>query len=79
MRHLQGDRRPRPVLHGRHEWAGGARGFNLDGSEIWVSDWAPDGAVVVLDSATLAEIRRFRGLPTPTGKVNVCNTAHDIY
>jgi len=53
--------------------------FNIDGSEVWVSDWDPDGAVIVLDSTTLTEIRRFTGLPTPTGKFNVYNTAHDIY
>jgi len=53
--------------------------FNQDGSEVMVSDWAPDGAVIVLDSTTLTEIRRFTGLPTPTGKFNVFNTAHDIY
>jgi len=53
--------------------------FNMDGSEVWVSDWDPDGAVIVLDSTTLTEIRRFTGLPTPTGKFNVFNTAHDIY
>jgi len=53
--------------------------FTMDGSEVWVSDWAADGAVIVLDSTTLTEIRRFTGLPTPTGKFNVYNTAHDIY
>jgi nitrite reductase (NO-forming)/hydroxylamine reductase len=53
--------------------------FNMDGSEVMVSDWDPDGAVIVLDSQTLTEIRRFTGLPTPTGKFNVFNTAHDIY
>jgi len=53
--------------------------FNMDGSEVWVSDWAADGAVIVLDSTTLTEIGRFTGLPTPTGKFNVFNTAHDIY
>jgi nitrite reductase (NO-forming)/hydroxylamine reductase len=53
--------------------------FNMDGSEVWVSDWDPNGAVIVLDSTTLEEIRRFTGLPTPTGKFNVFNTAHDIY
>lgn len=53
--------------------------FNMDGSEVWVSDWDADGAVIVLDSTTLEEIRRFDGLPTPTGKFNVHNTAHDIY
>jgi nitrite reductase (NO-forming)/hydroxylamine reductase len=53
--------------------------FNMDGSEVWVSDWDPNGAVIVLDSTTLTEIRRFTGLTTPTGKFNVYNTAHDIY
>jgi nitrite reductase (NO-forming)/hydroxylamine reductase len=53
--------------------------FNMDGSEVMVSDWDPDGAVIVLDSTTLTEIRRTSGLPTPTGKFNVYNTAHDIY
>lgn len=53
--------------------------FNMDGSEVMVSDWDPDGAVIVLDSTTLTEVRRFTGLPTPTGKFNVYNTAHDIY
>jgi len=53
--------------------------FNMDGTEVWVSDWAANGAVIVLDSTTLEEIRRFEGLPTPTGKFNVYNTAHDIY
>lgn len=53
--------------------------FNMNGSEVWVSDWATDGAVIVLDSTTLTEIRRFTGLPTPTGKFNVYNTPNDIY
>jgi nitrite reductase (NO-forming)/hydroxylamine reductase len=53
--------------------------FNMDGSEVMVSDWDPNGAVIVLDSTTLTEIRRFVNLTTPTGKFNVYNTAHDIY
>ncbi|NOQ65183.1 MAG: c-type cytochrome [Methyloprofundus sp.] len=53
--------------------------FNQSGSEVWVSDWASDGMVVVLDSTTLLEVRRFVNLTTPTGKFNVYNTAHDIY
>jgi nitrite reductase (NO-forming)/hydroxylamine reductase len=53
--------------------------FNKDGTEVWVSDWDPDGAVIVLDSTTLTEIRRFVNLQTPTGKFNVYNTAYDIY
>lgn len=53
--------------------------FSNDGSEVWVSDWAPDGAVIVLDSTTLQEVRRIPGLTTPTGKFNVFNTANDIY
>ena len=53
--------------------------FNMDGSELWVSDWASNGQVIVLDSTTLTEVRRFVNLQTPTGKFNVYNTAHDIY
>lgn len=53
--------------------------FNMDGSEVWVSDWDTDGAVIVLDSTTLTEVRRFVGLTTPTGKFNVYNTANDHY
>lgn len=53
--------------------------FNRAGTEVWVSDWAVDGGLVILDSVTLGEIDRIYGLPTPTGKFNVYNTAHDIY
>jgi nitrite reductase (NO-forming)/hydroxylamine reductase len=53
--------------------------YNKDGSEVWVSDWAPDGSVIILDGSTLEEIKRVPGLVTPTGKFNVYNTAHDIY
>lgn len=53
--------------------------FNQDGSEVWVSDWASDGAAVVLDGETLIETDRRTGLQTPTGKFNVHNTAHDVY
>ena len=53
--------------------------FNRDGSQVWVSDWATDGAVIVLDGTTLEEINRLEGLQTPTGKFNVFNTAHDVY
>jgi len=53
--------------------------FNRDGTEVWVSDWATDGGLVILDSVTLQEIARIPGLQTPTGKFNVYNTAHDIY
>lgn len=53
--------------------------FNQDGSQVWVSDWATDGAVVILDGVTLEEIERVDGLVTPTGKFNVYNTAHEVY
>lgn len=53
--------------------------FNQAGTEIWVSDWASDGAVVVLDAVTLDQTRRIEGLVTPTGKFNVYNSAHDVY
>lgn len=53
--------------------------FNQAGTEVWVSDWANDGAVIVLDGTTLNEIHRITDLVTPTGKFNVHNTAHDVY
>jgi len=53
--------------------------FNKAGTQVWVSDWAPDGALVVLDGATLQEVARLDGLQTPTGKFNVYNTVHDVY
>jgi nitrite reductase (NO-forming) / hydroxylamine reductase len=53
--------------------------FNQDGSEVWVSDWATDGAVIVLDGVTLDEVDRLEDLQTPTGKFNVHNTAHEVY
>jgi nitrite reductase (NO-forming)/hydroxylamine reductase len=53
--------------------------FNMVGTEVWVSDWAVEGGVVILDSVTLEEKGRIYGLTTPTGKFNVYNTAHDIY
>lgn len=53
--------------------------FNKTGTEVWVSDWATNGGVVILDSVTLVEIARIYGLQTPTGKFNVYNTAHDVY
>jgi nitrite reductase (NO-forming)/hydroxylamine reductase len=53
--------------------------FNQAGTEVWVSDWANDGAVIVLDGNTLNEVHRITDLVTPTGKFNVYNTAHDVY
>ena len=53
--------------------------LNRDGTEVWISDWATDGGLVILDSVTLQEVDRIYGLQTPTGKFNVYNTAHDIY
>lgn len=53
--------------------------FNMQGTEVWISDWATNGGVVILDSVTLVEKARIYGLQTPTGKFNVYNTAHDIY
>ncbi|MCD6654439.1 MAG: nitrite reductase [Sulfurovum sp.] len=53
--------------------------FNKDGSEVWVSDWATDGAIIILDGQSLTEIDKINSLQTPTGKFNVHNTAHDVY
>jgi nitrite reductase (NO-forming)/hydroxylamine reductase len=53
--------------------------FNRAGSEVWVSTWAAEGELVVYDAVTLKELRRVKGLHTPTGKFNVFNTANDVY
>lgn len=60
--------------------------FNQAGTEVWVSDWAVAGGVVIFDGVTLEEKARIYGpqtpsgvFVTPTGKFNVYNTAHDIY
>lgn len=53
--------------------------FNKDGTEVWVSVWNrtdnsnPTGEIVVYDAKTLKEIKRIKGLTTPTGKFNVYN------
>lgn len=60
--------------------------YNETGTEVWVSDWAVDGGVVILDAVTLEEKSKIYGgdtltgdFITPTGKFNVTNTAGDIY
>ena len=60
--------------------------YNATGTEVWVSDWAVDGGIVILDAITLTEKARIYGADTPsgnfvtpTGKFNVTNTAGDIY
>jgi hypothetical protein len=65
--------------HEQHPTPSASLEFNQSGSEVWVSDWATNGAVIVLDSTTLTELRRFTGLQTPTGKFNVYNTTRDVY
>ncbi|OUS40277.1 nitrite reductase [Oleispira antarctica] len=53
--------------------------FNDDGTEVWVSVWNradasnPTGEIVIYDAKTLKEIKRIKGLTTPTGKFNVSN------
>ena len=68
-------------------WSLGERGaavhfeYNREGTELWVSLWDREGAVVIFDDASLEEIARLQAdwLVTPTGKFNVYNTAHDVY
>ncbi|MCW8928661.1 MAG: nitrite reductase [Gammaproteobacteria bacterium] len=56
--------------------------FNKGGTEVWVSVWNrsdnknPTGEIVVYDAKTLKEIKRIKGLTTPTGKFNVYNRIH---
>lgn len=58
--------------------------FNKDGTEFWVSVWnrknnkEPVGEIVVYDSKTLKEIKRIKGLSTPTGKFNVYNRINHV-
>ncbi len=58
--------------------------FNADGSEVWVSVWNrkdssnPTGEIVIYDSKTLKEIKRIKGLTTPTGKFNVHNRTNHV-
>jgi len=58
--------------------------FNADGSEVWVSVWNradagnPTGEIVIYDSKTLKEIKRIKGLTTPTGKFNVYNRTNHV-
>jgi len=58
--------------------------FNDDGTEVWVSVWNradngnPTGEIVVYDAKTLKEIKRIKGLTTPTGKFNVYNRIHHV-
>ena len=58
--------------------------FNKDGTEVWVSVWNrkdasnPTGEIVVYDAKTLKEIKRIKGLTTPTGKFNVYNRVNHV-
>lgn len=58
--------------------------FNDDGSEVWVSVWnrknakEPEGEIVIYDTETLEEIKRIKGLTTPTGKFNVHNRINHV-
>ncbi len=58
--------------------------FNKDGSEVWVSVWnrkdnmKPKGEIVIYDAKTLKEIKRIKGLSTPTGKFNVYNRVNHV-
>ena len=58
--------------------------FNKDGTEFWVSVWnradpkKPNGEIVVYDAKTLKELKRIKGLYTPTGKFNVYNRVNHV-
>ena len=58
--------------------------FNQDGSEVWISVWNrkdnknPTGEIVIYDAKTLKEIKRIKGLTTPTGKFNVYNRTNHV-
>jgi len=58
--------------------------FNKAGTEVWVSVWnrkdnmKPKGEIVIYDAKTLKEIKRIKGLSTPTGKFNVYNRTNHV-
>jgi nitrite reductase (NO-forming) / hydroxylamine reductase len=58
--------------------------FNEKGNEVWVSVWnrkenkKPTGEIVVYDAKTLKEVKRIKGLTTPTGKFNVYNRTNHV-
>ncbi len=58
--------------------------FNKGGTEVWISVWNrkdagnPTGEIVIYDAKTLKEIKRIKGLTTPTGKFNVHNRTNHV-
>ena len=74
------------------EWSGVGEGakrvvqpeYNKAGDEVWFSVWSAknqESALVVVDDRTLKlkQVIRDPKLVTPTGKLSVHNTQHDIY
>jgi nitrite reductase (NO-forming)/hydroxylamine reductase len=55
--------------------------FNKQGTELWVSDWARKGAILIYNPNTfkLEDVIKGKWVISPTGKFNVYNTVHDIY
>jgi nitrite reductase (NO-forming)/hydroxylamine reductase len=53
--------------------------YNKAGTEVWASVWDNNGELIIYDDKTLKEIKRIKGLHTPTGKWNVYNTVNDIF
>ena len=52
--------------------------FTADGAKALVSIWHQDGAVVVYDSTTLAELQKIP-YAMPVGKYNAANKTRDLY
>jgi hypothetical protein len=52
--------------------------FTADGTKALVSIWHEDGAVVVYDSTTLAEVQRIP-YAMPVGKYNAANKTRAPY
>jgi len=52
--------------------------FTADGAKALVSIWHDDGAVVVYDSTTLAELQRIP-YAMPVGKYNAANKTRELY
>jgi nitrite reductase (NO-forming)/hydroxylamine reductase len=55
--------------------------YSQDGSEVWVSGWDKQGAIIIYDDAALKEATKLEGdwLVTPTRIYNAFNTATDVH
>ncbi|MBK7583596.1 MAG: c-type cytochrome [Myxococcales bacterium] len=55
--------------------------YNQAGTEVWVSGWDKKGALIIYEDASLAEVQRIEAdwVVNPMNKINVYNSANDVY